>query len=398
MKHSAYLDYAAATPLDLAVLNAMQPHLTQEFANPSSLHRVGREQAKALESARVRVAKVLGAKPTEIIFTSGSTESAVLAITGVARAVPMSRLVVGSIEHEAVLNTVARLEDEGHQEGIIAVTADGLVSPEQVAAAVDDMTVLVCVQYANNEIGTIQPIGKIGAAIAEIRADRLVRGVTRPLYFYCDAAQAGSLNLQVARLGVDLMSLGGSKLYGPSGSGILYVRTGTELHTLGGGGGQESGLRGGTENVAAAVGFATALERVQASRTADIKRESALRDWLWKEIQHQLPEAIRNGAASPRLAGNLNFTIPGADGETLVAYLDKEGYAVATGSACTASNDKPSHVLLAIGCSTEAATSSLRITIGRPTTKTELQGFVKALVKIVPRVQELSVSRSRGTI
>jgi cysteine desulfurase len=384
-----YLDYAAATPLDRRVLAAMQPYLTDHFANPSALHTPGRAQQAALETARQRVAKVLGAKPAEIIFTSGSTEAANLAIQGVMHGFPQARMVVSAIEHPAVLATAAGLEAHGHQAGEVVVGESGSVDPLQVVAAIDDMTVLVCVQYANNEIGSLQPVAKIAAEIARIRADRTQRGVIRPLYLYCDAAQAGLLSLAVARLGVDLMSLGGSKIYGPAGSGCLYVRTGTQLQPLLYGGGQEGGIRPGTENLAAAVGLAMALELVQTGRVDETKRQSTLRDWLWQELSHKVSGLLLNGSLTARLPGNLNFAVEGASGESLVAHLDAAGVAVATGSACTAANQEPSHVLLAIGRTQTQAASSVRVSWGRGTTKADLQKFVTAFTKVAPRVRQL---------
>lgn len=388
-KTTTYLDYAAATPLDPRVLKAMQPYGKGGFANPSSLHAPGRAARHELEAARARIAKALGAKPAEIIFTSGSTEAATIAIQGVARTRHTARLVASAIEHEAVQRCLAGMEAEGHQTGVITVGEQGVVQPDQVVAAIDDLTTLVCVQYANNEIGTIQPVAAIAAEIAKIRADREARGIIRPLYLYCDAAQAGLLGLQVARLGVDLLSLGGTKLYGPAGSGVLYVRTGVHLHPVVFGGGQENGLRGGSENLPAAVGLATALELIQADRAAEAKRQAALRDGLWQSLR-KLDGVTLNGSLKQRLAGNLNITVEGASGETLVAHLDAAGFAVATGSACSAANQEPSHVLLALGRTPQQAASSLRITLGRPTTKAEVTRLARALAVTIPRVRELS--------
>jgi len=388
-KTTIYFDYAAAMPPHPRVLKAMAPYFKSGWANPSSLHAPGRAAHQALEAARAGVAKALGAKPTEIIFTSGSTEAANMAIQGVAKLRRSGRLVASAIEHEAVLECLTAMEGEGHQTGIITVGEQGVIQAGQVTAAIDDLTTLVCVQYANNEIGAIQPIATITAEIAAIRADRESRRITTPLYLYCDAAQAGLLNLQVARLGVDLLSLGGSKLYGPAGSGVLYVRTGVQLRPVVFGGGQENGLHSGTANLPGAVGLATALEIMQSDRASEAKRQVVLRDGLWQALQ-KLPGVTINGSLKQRLAGNLNITIEGASGETLVAHLDAAGLAVATGSACAAANQDPSHVLMALGRTREQASSSLRITVGRPTTKTEVQQLHRALIKLVPRVRELS--------
>jgi cysteine desulfurase len=285
---------------------------------------------------------------------------------------------------------MAALEQAGWRTGGIPVDEGGGVRPEFLNAAVDDSTVLVCIMYANNEIGRVQAITKLSAEVKRLRADRISRGITRPLYLYVDAAQAGYLNLKVDRLGVDLLSLGGSKIYGPAGSGLLYVRTGVELEPLFYGGGQEGQIRSGTENLEAAVGLATALELVQAEAKKESQRQQKMRDWLWGQIQKTFPESSLNGDQKARLAGNLNITFPGVSGETLVAHLDREGFAVATGSACTAANEDPSHVLLALGRTREAAESSLRITLGRPTSQAELQRLVTVLRRVVPRVRQLS--------
>jgi cysteine desulfurase len=390
MKKSTYLDHAAATPMDPGVFKAMKPYITDKFANPSSPYAAGREASEALEAARKRISTVLGAKPLEIIFTSGSTEAANLAIMGVAAKFPYSRIVVSSIEHEAVLDCMAALERQGRLTGVLPVVSNGIMDPESVVAGVDDTTALVCVMYANNEIGTIQPLVKISQQIAQIRASRKERGITLPLYLYTDAAQAGDLNLQVNRLGVDMMSLGGSKIYGPKSSGFLYVRTGVDIEPLIYGGGQERGLRSGTQNVAAALGLATALELMQKTKDKEVKRQSALRDYLIGEIIKKIEGTRLNGDRKLRLASNINITIPGVSGESLVLYLDKAGYQVATGSACTAANEDPSHVLLALGLTKHQAESSLRITLGRSTTKQDLVGLVRALAAAVARLRELS--------
>lgn len=389
-----YLDYAAATPLDKRVLKAMQPYLGKRFANPSSLHQEGRDQAVALEESRKRVAKVLGAKPAEVVFTSGSTEGINLAIQGVANSFPGGRVVMSTIEHEAVRNVCNHLESLGRPVGVVTVGANGVVDPEQVRLAVNDHTVLLCMQYVNHEIGTIQPLAKIAQVVAEIRQDRAERLITTPLYLFCDAAQAGSMSLAVARLGVDMMSLGASKLYGPSGVGVLYIKSGTPLEPIIFGGGQESGWRSGTEPVSWAVGMAAALELADGQRSKETQRQLKLRDWLWGELNRKVDGLSLNGDAKQRSAANLNFSVQGASGEALLAYLDKAGFAVATGSACSAGSGQPSAVLLAIGLTQTAADSSLRVTLGRATTKAELARFVKAFHASVARVRELSQSAS----
>ncbi len=394
MSKRVYLDYAAATPVDKRVLKAMQPYLSDRFANPSSLHSDGRAQRAALEQARAQVAKVLGAKPAEIIYTSGSTEGINLAIQGIASQYPGGRIAISAIEHEAVWELADHFETSGRPIKVVTVGESGLVSSDQVNQAIDDHTVLLCVQYVNHEIGTIQPVAKIAQVVAEIREDRAARGIIMPLYFFCDAAQASLMSLAVARLGIDIMSLGASKLYGPTGSGVLYVKTGTPLQPLYYGGGQEAGLRSGTESVVGAVGLAEALELAASERAKETKRQQALTVWLWRELNHRVDGLVFNGDKRQRSAGNLNFSVRGVGGEALQSYLDKAGFAVATGSACSAGNGRPSRVLMSIGLNDIAADSSIRLSIGRPTSKSQLTDFIGAFVKSVIRLRELSQKAS----
>lgn len=390
MSKYVYLDYAAATPIHPKVMERMNSLQKQGFANPSSLHSAGRQQRKILEEARKGVARALGAKPTEIVFTSGSTEASRMAIEGICRHFPAGRILMSAIEHDCAKGVFDELEKRGRLGSVVTVDSSGVVDPQMVNALIDDSTVLVCVQYANHEIGTIQPISKIAAIINQVRDDRRQKAVSLPIYLYVDAAQAGLLSLNVSRLGVDLMSLGANKFYGPAGIGALYARTGVELEPLNRAGGQEMGLRGGTQNVAGAAGMQLALEIVQHSRAAESKRLLALRNWLWKEISDRINHVQLNGDMRSRLPSNLNFCIDGAPGEQLVAYLDKEGFGVATGSACTAANQKPSRILLAVGLDRQQAESSLRITLGSSTTKSDLERFVKVLEKVVIRIRELT--------
>ncbi len=364
-----YLDYAAATPVDSVVFEVMQPYFTEQFANPSSLYASARVTREGLTSARANVANTLGAKPTEIIFTAGATESINLAIQGVMREHPGKRIVTTSIEHEAVLETVKQYEH-----ALVAVSKLGVVGVEDVLGAVTDDTVLISVMMANNEVGTIQPIKEIAAGIANIREDRTSAGNDLPLYLHSDAAQAATtLDLHVSRLGIDLLTLNGGKMYGPKQSGILYIRTGTKLQPLIYGGGQERGMRSGTENVAFAVGFAKALELAQANRKDEAHRLEKLRDQLQKALQSEIPEVLINGDQKHRLPHNLNITLPGLDGEAAVLYLDNAGIQASTGSACSIGSDEPSHVLIAMGCSVREASASLRLTLGKDTTEEDIQ-------------------------
>lgn len=388
-----YLDHAAATPLDPTVRQAMEPFLADKFYNPSSLYAAGRQTRQAVEAARHQVADILGAKSSEIIFTAGGTESVNLALQGVLTQFPDKRFITSAIEHEAVLATFAELRRRGHKMDEIPVSPLGLADPQALAAAIDDQTVLVSLMLANNEIGTIQPVAAVAKLIAEIRTDRMKRGIELPLYLHTDACQAaGALDLHVNRLGVDLLTINGSKIYGPKQIGALYVRTGTRLSPLIHGGGQEKGLRSGTENVAAIVGLAEALLIAQSNRVTEAHRLTKLRDQLIAGVDSSLPEVLLNGSPSKRLPNNINITIPGIDGEEAVLYLDEAGVQVSTGSACTTGRTEPSHVLLAIGRSKAEANASLRLTLGRSTTATDIEAAIKAINKVVSKLRQLSTS------
>jgi cysteine desulfurase len=379
MTKTVYLDHAAATPLDARVFDAMRPYLTTDYANPSSLYAAARTTRAALDSARRTCARFLGAKPTEIVFTSGGTEADNLAIQGVLRAHPGAHWVTTAIEHDAVLNIPG-------SKTVVPVQPNGLVDPHAIVSAITDETVLVSVMLANNEIGTIQPLADIAKAIAKLRQNR-----AKPLYLHTDATQAANyLDLHVDRLKVDLLSLNGSKVYGPKGSGLLYIRQGTALEPLNYGGGQERGRRSGTENLAGAVGLATALEISADIRAAEARRLTALRDDAIRRLRAAIPDAVLNGHSTKRLPNNINLTIPGAEGEGLVLYLDQQGIMASTGSACTTGSLDPSHVLLAIGRTSDEANSSLRLTLGRSTTAEDIDALVAALPPIVSRLRALS--------
>lgn len=388
MNAKGYFDYAAATPIDPLVKEAMDTYEAANFANPSSMHSPGRQAKKTLEAARATISQVLGAKPAEIVFTSGSTEAAQIAVGGVLGRFLGAEAAVAEIEHKAVLGAIASSAQKPPR--IIPCSFSGITSPEAARDAISDNTVLVCVQYANNEIGTLQPIIKIAAEIKRLRAERLSRGIDLPLYFYCDAAQAGLLSLQVSRLGVDLLSMGSSKIYGPAGTGFLYIRTGTQLKPLHRGGGQEGGLRSGTENVAGAVGISRALSLIQATRTEESQRLTQMRQRLLQIITNKIEDVTLHGTLDHRLPHNLHLSFKGCRGETLAAHLDAVGFAVATGSACMASNDSPSHVLTAIGCTEAVAESSIRVSWGRFTQEDDLAAFAEALIKAVAAIRQFA--------
>lgn len=379
MKQSIYLDYAAATPLDSEVLQAMQPYLQERFYNPSALYAAARATRAALEDARSAVAQVLGARPSEIIFTAGGSESDNLAISGIMRRFPDANLVISAVEHDAVMTTAQQ-----YDHAVLPVLRDGAVDVSMLQKVVNDQTVLVSVMYANNEIGTIQPIAKIARELQKIREQRRKDGNDLPLYFHSDACQAaGALDLHVSRLGVDLLTVNGGKIYGPKQSGILYVRGGIELMPLVYGGGQERSLRSGTENVAACVGFSVALAKAQSDRHEEVKRLQALQKRFITALEAVIPQAVLHGSRKQRLPNNVHITIPGTDNERLLVQLDEAGIMAAAGSACSASNDTPSHVLRAIGLSDVEARTSLRFSMGRHTTPEQIDSVVSTLAGLV---------------
>lgn len=382
-KASIYLDYAAATPLDARVLAAMQPFFADNFYNPSAAYQAAREVRKALETTRAGVAHWFGARPSEIIFTAGGTEANNLAILGVARRYPGSHVVSTAIEHDSILRPLASLAQTGWTYDLAPPRADGIVEPAAITKLVKDETVLVSVGYANNEIGTVQPLRRIAQALALIRADRRTRGVKQPLYLHTDACQAVNyFDLHVSRLGVDLMTINGGKIYGPKQSGVLYTKAGVPLTPLIFGGGQERGLRAGTENVPAAIGLAKALELAQAIRPEESRRLQQLQQQCIAAVRDSLPEAIINGSLTHRLPNNIHLTIPGQDNERLLIQLDENGIQAAAGSACSASDEAPSHVLRAIGLDDAAAQASLRFTVGRSSDAAAMAHTVTVLKRL----------------
>ena len=378
MNKTIYLDHAAATPVDKQVLKAMQPYFSQNYFNPSALYLSGKAVRKDIETARSKVARLLGVRTGEITFTSGGTESNNLAINGVMSLYPEANLLVSSIEHESVLKPARR-----HKHKETPVTADGRVEPKVLEQMIDDQTVLVSVMYANNEIGTIQPITEISRIINNVRQERKLKGITLPIYLHTDACQSANyLHVFASKLGIDMMTLNGGKIYGPKQSGILYVRSSVQLQPQILGGGQELGRRSGTENIAGLIGFATALELAQNCRNQEAARLQVLQDYTLKLIASLVPSAVINGSG-PRLPNNLHFTFPGQDNERLIMALDEQGIMAAAGSACSASSDEPSHVLKSIGLSDEEARSSLRFTMGRSTTESDLAHTIEVLAKLV---------------
>ena len=388
-EHGVYLDHAATTPLDPAVLAAMQPYLSSRFGNPSSIYRHGQDARAAVDTARHQVAAVLGSAPGEVLFTSGATESDNLALRGVAWAARMARpaeqsphIVTTAIEHHAVLHTAESLGLQGFRVTFVPPDRVGIVSPDAIAAAIEPATCLISVMLANNETGAIQPV----AAIANVAQEKGV-------LLHTDAVQgAGLLPLNVDDLGVDLLALSAHKFYGPKGVGVLYVRNGTAIDFQQTGGGQEQGRRGGTENVAGIVGLGLALQRAESFREPYAAHCRVMRDQLARGIFSALPDAVLNGPPldGPRLPNNLNVSIPGVQGETMLLALDLLDISASAGSACTTGNSEPSHVLTAMGLTADAARTALRFTVGRDTTPEQIEVAVDAIVEAVSRVRSLA--------
>lgn len=382
-KQLIYLDYAAATPVDERVVAAMRPYFAEKFYNPSATYLAATSVAKDLAAARGGVAHWLGARPSEIIYTAGGTEANNLAIQGIMRSFPDANVVVGAVEHESVL---APAEKFDHR--LAPVDESGTVDVAKLAGLIDEKTVLVSVMYANNEVGTVQPIREIAQALGRARDERRRHGNARLLLLHTDACQAANyFDLHAARLGVDLMTLNGGKIYGPKQSGALFVKAGVQLEPLILGGGQERGLRSGTENVAAAIGFATALDLAQTMRSQESRRLQALQTYFFEQLAAKIPQAIINGSRKKRLPNNVHVTIPGADNERLLIQLDEAGVLAAAGSACSASNEEPSHVLRAMGLGDGDAQSSLRLTMGRATTKPDIDRTIAVLKNTVGTIQ-----------
>lgn len=373
-----YLDYAASTPLDRKVLREMVPFLKKEFGNPSSLHSSGQKARAAIEKARERAARFLNCKPLEVVFTSGATEANNLAIRGVIQDTK-PHIVTTQIEHESVLAPCQRLAEEGLAEvTYVGVDKEGIVKIEEIEKAIKKNTVLVSVMYANSEIGTVQPIAEIGALLSKYK-----------ILLHTDAAQAAQfLDCDVKKLGVDLLTLSSHKFYGPKGAGALYAREGASIRPLLNGGGQEQGLRSGTENVAAIVGMGAALEEIRnpksAIRNIQIRQ---LRDKLMKAVLARIPKSFFTGSLKKRLPNNAHFRFEGLNGKDLVMVLDQKGIAVSTGSACSEKTEEPSHVLLALGFSREEAFSCVRLSIGKGTTKEEIERALKTLVAAVGKLR-----------
>lgn len=377
--NSIYLDYAAATPCDPRVQLAMQPYLEEDFYNPSSPYMAGRRVRQDINEARSRVAYWLGARPTEVVFTAGATEATNIAIHGVMNAFPDANVVVLATEHDSVLAAAGR-----HDHKLAPVLPNGSIDLDKFTKLINDKTVLVSVSYANNEVGTIQPVNQVSQVLQKVRAERQKSGNDLPIYFHTDASQAaGYLDLHASRLGFDLVTLNGAKIYGPKQSGLLYVKAGTRINSPINGGGQEGGVRSGTENVPGIIGFAAALDIAQTDRKEAVAKYTALRDELERRIVEALPDTVVNGNLKKRLPNNLHLSWSGVDGERLVMLLDEQGVMAATGSACAANKQTASHVLKACGFSDDLLSGSLRLTVGEPTTTQEVTKAAEIIIESV---------------
>lgn len=380
-----YFDYAAATPLTVEAHIAMDPYYSDKFYNPSAMYTAAREVRKAIEDARHIVAQAVGARSGEIIFTAGGTEANNIAIHGIMSQFSGKKLIISAIEHEAIIEP-----SKIYQSVQIPVNSKAEINIEAFEAAIDDNTVLVSIMYANNEVGTIQPIKEIAEIIKQKKRSRSDRGIKVPLYLHTDACQAAShLDLHVSRLGVDLMTINGGKIYGPKQSGALYVRAGIALNSFILGGGQERGIRSGTENTAGIIGFATALKVAREKSASEKKRLESLRDDCFKKLQEGIPEIVLFGHMKKRLPHNVSFAIPGIDNERLMMLLDEHGFRVATGSACQAASAEPSHVLRAMGVDGSVSRSSIRLSFGRETTQEGINALVGALKSAISDIKQL---------
>ncbi|MDQ5953862.1 MAG: Cysteine desulfurase, partial [Patescibacteria group bacterium] len=348
ISYTGYFDYSASTPMKKEVIKAMEPFFSENFYNPSAIYLKSRAVRLGLEEERHKIAETIGAKPSEIIFTAGGTEANNLAINGVMAKYNGRQAVISAIEHDSVIKPAMKFDTKK-----VSVSQKGLINLDNLVSCISDTTVLVSVMYVNNEVGSIQPIKEVAEIIRSIRKDRQERSIDLPIYLHTDACQAiNYLDLSISRLGVDFMTINSGKIYGPKQVGALYVRAGIVLEPLVYGGGQENGLRSGTENVAGIFGFAKALQIAQGKYKSEAKRLGELQNKSLKMIKNEIPNVNINGpSGGKRVANNIHLSIPGVDNEYLLMQLDEQGYQVAVGSACSASSDEPSHVLTAMGIS-----------------------------------------------
>lgn len=382
-KRRIYMDYSATTPVKKEVVDEMLPYLTNYFGNASSFHSFGREAKNALDKARTQVANLIGAKPNEIYFTSGGTESDNWAIKGVAFAnkAKGNHIITSKIEHHAVLHVCEYLEKfHGFEVTYLDVDSEGKVDLKQLEESIKDTTILISIMYANNEIGTIQPIKEIGEIAKK-----------HNIVFHTDAVQAaGSINIDVKELDVNLMSMSSHKIYGPKGVGALYIKNGTKLHALSHGGAQERKRRGGTENLPSIVGYGKAAEMAKETMDEHIETLTKLKNKLINGILEKIPYTKVNGSLEDRLPGNANLRFEFIEGESIILMLDMLGIAVSTGSACASGSLDPSHVLMAIGLLHEEAHGSIRFSIGDFTTEEDIDYIIEKLPPVIERLRSMS--------
>lgn len=394
-KRKIYLDYAATTPVDPRVFAAMKPYFSGKFGNPSSMHSFGQESSEAVEKARKQAADFFGCEPGEIVFTSGATESNNFATKGAMIALVSHfsqkkvkpHVITSQFEHSCVLNSCKKLEEQGMAEvTYLPIGKDGLVSVNEVKKNIKPNTALVTIMYANNEIGTIQPVKEIGKMIAKENASR-----EEKILFHSDAVQAVNyIDCKVDSLGVDLLTASAHKIYGPKGVGLLYIRKNTPLKRIQDGGGHEFNLRAGTLNVPGIVGFGAALEMAQQERARNYKIVEKLRDHMFDRVMKEIRGAKINGSKIKRIPNNANFIFRDVEGEGMLLGLDMEGIAVSTGSACSSGDLRPSHVLTAIGIAEEDSHGSLRVTLGKYTTKQEVDYFIDKLKEVIERLRKIA--------
>jgi cysteine desulfurase len=375
-----YLDNAASTQIHEDVLNSMLPYLKEQYGNPSSIHRYGRLAHKAIEKARKQIASLINAEPSEILLTSGGTESNNTALRGIAMKNISGQIITSSIEHDAILEPCKKLEQNGFDVDYLPVNKFGMVDSSVLKSHISDKTILVSIMFGNNEVGTIQLISELSKTCNE-----------NNIPFHTDAVQAvGKIPLDVKKLGIDLLSISSHKLYGPKGIGALYIKNGIDIDPVILGGGQERGLRSGTENVANIVGFGKACEIAKNNLNENITQMKKLRDNLVEKVLNEIPEVVLNGHPQSRLPNNAHFTFLGVNGEDLIIKLDEYGIAASTGSACSVNTQKASHVLQAMGFSLEQITGSLRLTIGIFNDQKEIDQTVDILKKVVQELRLVS--------
>ena len=392
MKKYIYLDYAATTPVDKDIFEKIQSFFTDDFGNPSSVHSLGQSSLEAIEKSRKKVADFLNSNQSEIIFTSGATESNNLAIRGIlsyyyakkGKNAPQPHFLASSIEHHCVLETIEELEKMDLIEAtFLPVNKEGLIDMNDLKNNIKDNTLLISIMYVNNEIGTIQPIAEIGKLLKDLNKEK-----KNKILFHTDAVQAiNYIDCDVKKLGVDMLSFSGHKFYGPKGSGALYIKNGTPIKRIQTGGAQEFQMRAGTQNVPAIIGLGEAVEKVQLQDKEEIKK---LRDYLIEKVLTEIPGSYLNGHPKKRSPNNANFRFDNVEGESLLMFLDMDGICASTGSACSSGSLDPSHVLLALGLKHEQAHGSLRLTIGKHTTKEEIDFTVEKIKEAVEKLRRVS--------